>query len=96
MNKIFSYLGFAKKSASLITGQTSLRVNKKQLYLIMVCNSASDNLKNLAKNLGNKHDCPVIVTNQMLENLANAKDIKILGLTNAELSKAIMANQGDC
>ncbi len=96
MNKIVSYLGFAKKSASLITGQTSLRVNKKPLYLILVCNSASDNLKNLAKNLGVKHNCPVIETKNMLEELANAKDIKILGLTNPELSKAIIENKKDC
>lgn len=93
MNKIVSYLGFALKTNSVITGQTSLKVNKKKLYLILVCNSASDNLKNLAKNLANKHNCPVFETEPMLEGLINKKDIKILGLTHQELSKAIVENK---
>lgn len=93
MNKVISYLGFATKSGNVITGQTSLRVNKKKLFLIMVCGSASDNLKNLASNLGRKHNCPVIITNVKLDELINKKDIKILGLTHQELSKAIVENK---
>ena len=93
MNKTISYLGFAKKSGGLITGQTSLKICKKKLYLIMVCCSASDNLKNLAKNLGVKHNCPVIETAVKLDTLITEKDIKILGLTNQELSKAIVTRQ---
>ena len=94
INKIVSYLGFAKKSGNLITGQTSLKVNKKPLYLIMVCHTASDNLKNLAKNLGVKHNCPVIETTEPLDSLINQNDIKILGLTHPELSKAIVESVG--
>ena len=92
MNKIISYLGFAKKSGNVITGQTSLKICKKKLFLIMVCNTASNNLKNLEKNLGVKHNCPVIEVQEDLQNLINEKDIKILGLTHQELSKAIVEN----
>ncbi len=92
MNRIISYLGFAQKSNNCIMGQTALKKSKKQLYLIMVCNSASENLKNLAKNLANKHNCEFIISKVELEELIKFDDIKILGLTDENLSKAIINN----
>ena len=92
MNKTISYLGFAQKSNNCIMGQTALKKSKKQLYLIMVCNSASENLKNLAKNLANKHNCEFIISKVELKELIKFDDIKILGLTDENLSKAIINN----
>jgi len=93
MNKIISYIGFANKSNNLVVGQTPIKRCTKQLHLILVCNSASDNLKNLAKNTAIKHDCEVIITKPNLSELANLKDIKIIGLTDENLSKAIIENK---
>ena len=93
MNKIISYIGFAVKSDSLIAGQTPLKRTKKQLYVILVCNTASENLKNLAKNTANKHNCECIITKINLSELSNLKDIKIIGLTDENLSKAIIENK---
>ena len=93
MNKIISYIGFAKKSNNLVVGQTPIKRCLKRLYLILVCNSASDNLKNLAKNISVKHNCEFIITKQNLSELANLKDIKIIGLTDENLSKAIIDNK---
>lgn len=89
MNKIISYLGFAQKSNNLVTGQTALRKSNKKFRLIIVCESASENLKNLAKNLANKHNCEFIVLDN-LDGLLHIKDIKIIGLTEENLSKAIL------
>ena len=93
MNKIISYIGFANKSNNLVVGQTPIMRSTKQLHLILVCNSASDNLKNLAKNTAIKHNCEVIITKPNLSELANLKDIKIIGLTDENLSKAIIENK---
>ena len=93
MNKIISYIGFANKSNNLIVGQTPIKRCTKQLYLILVCDSASENLKNLAKNTAIKHNCEWIVTKPNLSELANLKDIKIIGLTDENLSKAIIDNK---
>ena len=93
MNKIISYIGFANKSNNLVVGQTPIKRCTKQLHLILVCNSASDNLKNLAKNTAIKHGCQVIITKPNLSELANLKDIKIIGLTDENLSKAIIENK---
>ncbi len=95
MNKIISYLGFAQKSNNCITGQTALKRTTKQLYLIIVCVTASDNLKNLAKNLANKHNCQFIISNVELETLLNKQDIKIVGLTDENLSNAIIQNRDE-
>jgi len=93
MKKIISYLGFAQKSNNCIMGQTALKKTTKQIHLIIVCNSASENLKDLAKNIANKHKCQIIISNIELENLINFKDIKIIGLTDENLSKGIINNK---
>ena len=86
-------MGFAKKSHSCITGQTALKKNKKQLYVVLTDDSASENLKNLAKNLGNKHNCQTIISKVELSTLINQIDIKIVGITDENLSKAIIENK---
>ena len=93
MNKIISYIGFANKSNNLIAGQTPLKRTKTKLYVILVCGSGSENLKNLAKNLAVKHNCQYIVTKPNLETLTQIKDIKIVGITDENLSKAIIQNK---
>lgn len=93
MNKIISYIGFAKKSNNLVVGQTPIKRCVKKLHLILVCNTASDNLKNLAKNIAVKHNCDCVITEPNLSELANLKDIKIIGLTDENLSKAIIDNK---
>lgn len=93
MNKIISYIGFAQKSNSLIAGQTPLKRTKNKLNLILVCSTGSENLINLAKNLAIKHGCEYIVTKPELVTLTNIKDIKIVGITDENLSKAIMQNK---
>ena len=93
MNKIISYIGFANRSNSLIAGQTPLKRTTKKLFVILVCNSGSENLKNLAKNLAIKNNCQYIITKCNLENLTNIKDIKIIGIADENLGKAIIENK---
>lgn len=93
MDKIISYLGFANKSNNLIVGQTPIKRTKKRLYLILVSDSASENLKNMAKNVALRHNCDVIISKFELQTLTNIKDVKIVGLTDENLSKAIIENK---
>ena len=90
MKKIVSYLGFAQKSNSCIMGQTALKKTVKKLYLVLVCNTASENLKDLAKNLAVKHNCEYIISKVDLTELINFENIKIVGITDENLSKAII------
>ena len=93
MNKIISYLGFAQKSNNCIMGQTAIKKTTKQLNLILVCDTASENLKNLAKNMANKHNCDLIISKIKLSQLIKFDDIKIIGITDENLSKAIINNK---
>ncbi len=90
MNKVISYIGFARKSHAIITGQTSIKRAREQLYVILVCFTASENLKNLAKNVAVKHNCPYIITNVLLSELTNIEDIKILAITDENLARGII------
>lgn len=93
MNKIVSYIGFAKKAGKLLSGQTHLKHTKEKLHLILVCGSATENLKNLAKNLATRNECSYIVTKPLLSELTKIENIKIVALTDENLSKAIIDNK---
>ena len=73
MNKIISYLGFAQKSNNCIMGQTAIKKTTKQLQLIIACDSASENLKDLARNVANKHNCELIISKIELSQLIKFK-----------------------
>ena len=93
MNKIIRYIGFAIKAKKVIVGQSHLKRTDKRLFLILVCSSASENLINLAKNLALKNGCDFIITKQKLDTLTNINDVKIIGITDENLSKAIIENK---
>ena len=90
MKKIVSYLGFAQKSNNFIKGQKALKTAEKKIFLIMVCVTATQNLKDLAKNLKEKFKCAVIYLNTNLKELTNLNDIKIIGITDENLANAII------
>ena len=93
MNKISSYIGFAIKANKFISGQTPLKYTKERLHLVLVCSSASDNLKDLARNIANKQQCALIITRVNLSELIHRENIKICGITDENLSKAIINNK---
>ena len=93
MNKIISYIGFAIKSNNVIVGQTALKKSKKQIYLVMCCKTASQNLIDLGKNVSQKNNCDIIVTNVELACLTHLKDVKIIGITDENLSRSILENK---
>ncbi len=93
MNKIVSYIGFAIKAKKAIIGQSALKKAQEKIFLILVDNSASQNLKDLAKNSANKKGCPLIITKPPLAELTHQPDIKIIAITDFNLAKAIIENK---
>ncbi len=92
MQKIISYIGFANRSKQLLIGQSTIKSYKKEIYLILLDESASENLVSLAANSANKHNCELIKVKN-LSVLTNILDVKIVALTNESLSKAIISNK---
>lgn len=93
MNKIVSYIGFAIKARKVVIGQGALKQAKEDIHLILVDSTASENLKNLAQNVANKKNCPVIITKTPLAELSHLTDIKIIGITDQNLAKSILENK---
>ena len=91
MNKLIrTYLGFSIKSRSIVIGQDRLKASNDKVYLIIYCSTASQNLKDLSKRLGDKFKCKVICLDDTLENYTNLQGCKLLGLTNSSLAEAII------
>lgn len=93
MNKVESYIGFAIKAKKIITGQSLLKHSKEKFYLVLVCSSASKNLINLATNIAQKNECELIVSNILLDEVSHIKDVKIMAITDENLSQAIIKNK---
>jgi len=93
MNKITSYVGFAIKAKKVLIGQSLIKSNKnKQIWCILLCSSASENLVKLAKNVASKQNCELITVNN-LEELTHISGLKILAITDESLGKAIINNK---
>lgn len=92
MQKIISYIGFANKSRQLLIGQSIIKNYQQDIYLILLDETASENLVSLAVNSANKHNCELIKVKN-LPALTNISDVKIVALTNESLSKAIISNK---
>ena len=93
MNKIKTYVGFAIKSNKVLIGQSTIKSNKnKQIYCILVCSSASENLVDLAKRVAEKNNCQAIVV-ENLEMLTHKEGLKIIAITDENLGNAIINNK---
>ena len=93
MNKINTYVGFAIKARKVLVGQSQIKQNKtKQIYCILVCSSASENLVDLAKNVATKQNCSVIKV-ENLEEITHKSGLKIIAITDESLGNAIIKNK---
>ena len=90
MDKIKSYLGLSIKSNSVVIGQDRLKEYNKKVCLLVLSPNASPNLKDLAKRLKGKFNCPLIETKENLEVLIYKEGCKILGLTMESLASAVL------
>lgn len=91
MNKqIKTYIGFSIKSNQIVIGQDRLKASKDKIELIIYCQTASENLVNLAKNQSIKHKCKCVMLDDSLENYTGKVGCKIIGLTNISLAEAII------
>ena len=91
MNKLIrTYLGFSIKSGGVVIGQDRLKANKGKIYLIVYCQTASQNLKDLAMRMAERNKCKAICLDQSLESYTNLQGCKVLGLTNSSLAEAII------
>lgn len=95
MNKLKSYIGLCFKSNSVVIGQEQLKRYKKRIYLLILGQDASQNLKDLALRLSEKFACKCVQANTKLNEVTNLEGCKILGITNESLGKVIALQEED-
>ena len=94
--KIFTYVGFAKKSRKLAIGSVAVGAAKKNVYLILLCGTASENTSKEASGYARKFSCPIVVCGSvLLSDLVLKENCKIAALLDKNLATAILANISD-
>jgi len=91
LNKLIkTYLGFSIKSRAIVIGQDRLKVTKDKIHLLVYCDTASNNLKDLVIRLSEKFDCEALCLDEKLEEYTSISGCKVLGLTNKSLADNII------
>ena len=95
MSKIESYLGLCRKANQIVIGQDNLKKFSKAIYLLVVSNSSSNNLCDLANRLANKFNCNLIKPNIPLEDIIHISGCKIVGVRSKSLADTIINNTNE-
>lgn len=91
-NKVYTYIGFAKRSGALKCGANAIST-LKSADLLILCRSASENARKTALSLQRKFGCEVLETEEItVEQLVGKENCKLIAITNADLASAIIEN----
>lgn len=94
--KIFTYVGFAKRSKKLLLGVNTVLLAKKNVKLLLLCGGASENTVKEAESFANKFNCPIVVSEkEPLEKLVLKENCKLAAVCDDSLAKAVLANITD-
>lgn len=87
-SKTETFVGFAIKARALVTGTNAVN-SLKRAYLILICDSASQNTKKTAAEFSVRFGCPLLKTGKPLEELTGKENCKVAAVTDMNLAKAI-------
>ncbi len=91
-SKAESYIGFCIKAGKLTCGFNAVEAEKKRVYLLILCGSASENAKKSALKLKNKFGCELAVTEgRLLEDITGRANCKLAAVRDHDLAKAILS-----
>lgn len=89
--KLSAYLGFAIKAGKLTMGFNAVETLRKQVYLLIVCDSASENSKKQALKLHKKFSCPLLLcSGELLENVVKKPLCKFVAVRDKNFAEAIL------
>ncbi|MBR2337525.1 MAG: hypothetical protein IKA61_06250 [Clostridia bacterium] len=95
-NKIYSYVGFARRAGKFKAGMNAIKTVKKGVELLILCKSASPNAVKEAKNLSERFFCPLYMTKAFtVEEMVDKENCKLVAILDCELAKAIISNAGE-
>ncbi len=91
MHKIEKYLGFCKKSNTIIYGFDNIKKEKKQIFFVLLCSSANEKLKTQINHICETRKIKLKVLKDVtIDDILHTNNCKVIALTNENLSKAIL------
>ena len=95
-NKIYTYVGFARRAGKFKAGLNAIKTVKKGVELLLLCHSASPNAIKEAEKLSERFFCPLFKTVTFtVEEMMDKENCKLVAILDAELAKAIISNAGE-
>ena len=95
-NKIYTYVGFARRAGKFKAGLNAIKTVKKGVELLLLCHSASPNAIKEAEKLSERFFCPLYKTKTfMIEDMMDKENCKLVAILDYELAKAIISNAGE-
>ena len=84
-----TFIGFCVRARKITTGAGAIDYLKKDVWLILVCSTASQNSLAAAKKYAKRHACPLMMCYSGLENAVNKADCKMAAVRDKGLAQAI-------
>ena len=95
-NKIFTYVGFARRAGKFKAGLNAIKTVKKGVELLILCHTASSNAIKEAEKLSERFFCPMYKTITFtVEDMMDKENCKLVAILDYELAKAIISNAGE-
>lgn len=94
MGNIASYLGFAVKSGKIVYGIDNVTASKKRAYALVICPTASENLRESAERYAERGNVPLVTSARPLEDLVFKSNCKLVALLDANMAQAVIETAG--
>lgn len=99
MNKLFNFLGLVKRSGNLVEGYSKCdeQRNKKDFYLFIIANDASDSSRKKFINHCSVKNIPCIqdFSKEELGHAIGRPEVKIVAVSDENMAKKLFALYGD-
>lgn len=91
-----SYIGFCIKAGKLTCGFNAVELQKKDIYLLLLCSTATENAKKSAAKLQRKFGCEMLMLRgRTLEEITGKPNCKLAAVRDRNLAKAILSVNDD-
>lgn len=95
-SKAESYIGFCIRAGKLTCGFNAVAAQKKEVYLLLLCDTASENARREAEALRKKFKCGIVLVRGVpLEDIVGKPNCKLAAVRDENLAEAILSATDD-
>lgn len=95
-SKTESYIGFCIKAGKLTCGFNAIETLKKDVFLLLLCDTATENGKKSAEKLRRRFGCEMLLScGKTLEEVTGRSGCKLAAVRDKNLAKAILSAEDE-